>query len=229
MEFMEFDQIVRIKATLERVKTLPKLQPFCTVAQYAELGFDLWSPADFVMPAQEKYTEHSWYQQNFLTEFGYVLPTREVMDTLAELLHDVGPVLEAGSGSGYLSQELTRLGMETFAVDNGDPSLPIHKRDAQSDAASCVSDHFGAVLMTWPPFNGPFALNVAMAMTPGQILVYEGENGGGCTADSAFFNYLVDKGCWETLFHLSDRLDAAHVTFSMNRDHWLMFRKRPYG
>jgi hypothetical protein len=80
--------------------------------------------------------------------------------------------------------------------------------------------------MTWPPFNGSFAFDVARAMLPGQVLIYEGENGGGCTADDTFFDYVSDLSQWETLFQRSDELDALHVTFSMNKDHWLMFRKR---
>lgn len=79
--------------------------------------------------------------------------------------------------------------------------------------------------MTWPPCNESFAVDVARAMVPGQLLIYEGENGGGCTADSAFFDYVSDRTRWERLFHRSDQLDAVHVTFSMNKDHWLMFRK----
>lgn len=106
-----------------------------------------------------------------------------------------------------------------------DDKLPIHQRDAQGDARSYVSDRFGAVLMTWPPFGESFAVEVARAMLPGQLLIYEGENGGGCTADSAFFDYVSDRNCWQRCFDLSDSLDAEHVNISINRDHWLMFRK----
>ena len=116
------------------------------------------------------------------------------------------------------------------------PLMPIRKRDAQGDAVPYVSSRFGVVLMTWPPFYEPFALNVAKAMSPGQVLVYEGENGGGCTASPEYFDYMRDERRWERLFHLSDRIDAVHVTFSMDKDHWLMFRRlsdvpgaRPWG
>ncbi len=38
----------------------------------------------------------------------------------------------------------------------------------------------------------------------------------------------ADEHRWERLFHLSDQLDAVHVTFSMNKDHWLIFRRRDF-
>lgn len=208
----------------QRLKTLPVLQPFWSLEQYRELDFGLWS-LDWRFPPDGRFMKHHWMLHNYLHQYGHVLATREVLDALAAQLSGVGPVLDAGCGSGYLSRELASLGIETFAVDNGDDRLPIQQRDAQGDAAAHVSDRFGAVLMTWPPFNESFAFDVARAMLPGQLLIYEGENGGGCTADCAFFDYVSDGNQWETLFHRSDELDAVHVTFSMNKNHWLMFRK----
>lgn len=211
----------------ERLKSLPKLEPFWTIEQYAELDFLTWD-LERDHPSLERYRKHSWMRgmKGYLYEYGHVLPTRGVMDKLAELLRGSGPVLEVGCGSGYLCKELTRLGLETFAVDNDDPLMPIHKRDAQGDAVSHVSDRFGAVMMTWPPFHEPFALDVAKAMLPGQILVYEGENGGGCTASPEYFHYMADERRWERLFDLSGQLDALHVTFAMDKDHWMMYRRR---
>ena len=209
----------------QRLKTLPVLQPFRTLEQYRALDFGVWS-LDDSLPSRGRYMKHLWMLDSYVHQYGHVLATREVMDALATQLSGTGPVLDAGCGSGYLSRELARLGIETFAVDNGDKNLPIHQLDAQGDAAAHVTDRFGAVLMTWPPFNGSFAFDVARAMFPGQVLIYQGENGGGCTADDTFFDYVSDLSQWETLFQRSDELDAVHVTFSMNKDHWLMFRKR---
>ena len=225
-ELFEFDLLDASATTLlsQRFSSLPVLEPFWTIEKYRELDFDFWSP-DYECPRNGRYMKHGWMSHRYLHHFGHVLATREVMDLLASQLRGLGPVLDAGCGSGYLAKELARLGIETFAVDNGDYRLPIHQRDAQGDAAAHVTDRFGAVLMTWPPFGESFAVDVARAMVPGQLLIYEGENGGGCTADSAFFDYVSDRNCWERRFDLSAALDAVHLKFSMNRDHWLMFRK----
>lgn len=176
----------------QRFDTLPALEPFWTLDRYHELDFELWS-IDPPWPGEGRCMKHGWMSHRYLNEFGHVLAIREVMDVLAGLLSGVGPVLDAGCGSGYLAKELGRLGIDTFAVDNGDAKLPIHQRDAQGDARLHVSDRFGAVLMTWPPCNEPFAFDITRAMVPGQLLIYEGENGGGCTADSAFFDYVSDR------------------------------------
>jgi hypothetical protein len=92
--------------------------------------------------------------------------------------------------------------------------------------AKLVPERAVQVTPAWPPCDAAFALRVAKAMLPGQSLVYEGENGGGCTADSAFLDYMAHSGSWNEVFDLSDQLDAAHVTFCMDKDHWRMFEKK---
>lgn len=204
---------------------LPQLRPFWTIEQYAKLDFELFD-VDRRFPAYSRFMKHQWmYSHHYLRDFGYVLPTREVMDTLAAQLSGGGMVLDAGSGSGYLSHELSRMGIETFAVDADESCLPVFQRNLTGDAVSCKSSRISAVLLVWPPFEDRFAVDVARAMFPGPLLIYQGDNGGGCTADAAFFNYVSDQTLWRRRFDLSNELDAVHVTFSMNKDHWLMFEK----
>jgi hypothetical protein len=160
----------------------------------------------------------------------------EVMAVLADLLRICGPVLDAGCGSGYLSMELTRLGVSSFAVDcrdfleartsgRGYPIKAVFQRDALGDAASFVSSRFGAVLLVWPPYDHPFATRVAQAMLPGQLLVYEGEAAGGCTAKDGFFEYMADSSRWERLSDASARLNAVHVTLYTLHDHWTVWKR----
>ena len=175
-------------------------------------------------------------RRQFRQDFGYVVATAEVMTVLAELLRELGSVLDAGCGSGYLSRELATRGVSAFAVDcrdfrdsrscaQGYPIHAVYQRDALGDAASFVSGLFGAVLLAWPPLNQPFALRVARAMLPGQWLVYEGEDAGGCTADDAFFEFMADAGLWESLPDASGRLNAGHVTLATLHDRWAVWRR----
>ena len=225
-ELFELNLLDAAAASLlwQRLNSLPVLEPFWPLERYHELDFGPWS-INWEFPSHGRCMKHRWMGDRYLHDYGHVLATREVMDLLANQLRGKGPVLDAGCGSGYLARELGRLGIETFAVDNGDAGLPIHQRDAQGDAVAHVSQRFGAVLMTWPPYDDPFAFDIAQAMSVGQLLIYEGENGGGCTANAEFFDYVTDPSCWQMQSDLSDALDAVHVTFSMNRDHWLVFRK----
>lgn len=186
-------------------------------------------------------------QQNFLKsyrqEFGYVLPTNEVMDRLVSILHqESGPncrVLDAGSGSGFLAKELCRLGVNTFAVDRTDyentdhsnektvgyPIKTVFQRDALGNAIDYVTNDFDAVLLVWPPYDQPFALDIAQAMSPGQLLIYEGEGKGGCNADEKFFEYVSNGDRWIPLYSLSEQLNEVHMTFDGLHDKWRVWRK----
>ncbi len=212
------------------------LLPFQTVAQYAQLGIWLWDADGSVLLDVDQIESQFAYRRQFRRDFGYVVASAEVMAILAELLQPVGLVLEAGCGSGYLSRELTRLGVPTFAVDccdfrepraegQGYPISAVYQQDALGDASTFVSARFGAILLTWPPYSKPFALHVAQAMLPGQLLVYEGEGVGGCTADKDFFDFMGDVGLWERLPEASSRLNAVHVTLDGLHDRWMVWKR----
>lgn len=158
------------------------------------------------------------------------------MERLADFLRKCGAVLDAGSGSGYLSRELGRLGVKTFAVDSRDyreprtagtgyPIKAVHQLDVVGDATGFVASRFGAVLMVWPPLERQFTLDVAKAMLPGQVLVYEGEMAGGCNANDAFFEFVADTRMWKPLEGVTSRLDAVHVVMDTLHDHWAVWRR----
>lgn len=216
--------------------TLPQLTPFRSVVEFAEMGIWLWGASDSELRDVEQIEAQFVLRRQFRRDFGYVVASAEVMNILSELLLETGPVLDAGCGSGYLSKELTRLGVSMFAVDccdfrevrpsgQGYPINAVYQRDALGDAATFISNHFGAVLLAWPPYDRPFALRVAQAMLPGQLLVYEGESAGGCTADDAFFEFMADTSHWERLAGDSARLNAVHVTLDTLHDHWTVWRR----
>ena len=213
-----------------------RLTPFRTVAEFAVIGVGLWNADDSELRDVEEIEAQFVLRRQFRRDFGYVLASAEVMDVLAQLLREAGSVLDAGCGSGYLSHELTRLGVSTFAVDccdfrvarpsgHGYPINAVFQRDALGDAASFVSSSFGAVLLAWPPYGQPFALKVAQAIWPGQLLVYEGEGTGGNAADDAFFEFMADDSLWEHMADVSARLNAVHVTLDTLHDHWTVWRR----
>lgn len=216
--------------------SLRRLSPFQTVAEYAEMGIWLWNAGDSILLEVKQIEAQFGLRRQFRQDFGYVLASAEVMKVLADLLRKVGPTLDAGCGSGYLSKELARLGVLTFAVDcsdfsaahlsgHGYPIKKVYKVDALGNAASFVSSGFGAVLLTWPPYDRPFALRVVEAMMPGQLLVYEGEDVGGCTANDAFFEFMSDDSRWERQLDACAHLDAVHVTLDTLHDHWTVWKR----
>lgn len=142
--------------------TLPQLTPFRSVVEFAGMGIWLWDASDTELLDVEQIEAQFFLRRQFRRDFGYVVASAEVMNILSELLREAGPVLDAGCGSGYLSKELTRRGVSMFAVDSCDfrevrpsghgyPINAVYQRDALGDAASFVSNRFGAVLLAWPP------------------------------------------------------------------------------
>jgi SAM-dependent methyltransferase len=216
------------------------LKPFMPLEHYvAHFDFLLYANWYEQSYSNKSLEMHFELFQIFKNEFGFILPSRELMDRLADILRQEmgheGRVLDAGSGSGFMTKELCRLGIDTFAVDRCDyenkqrqfgyPMIHVYQRDALGDAVDHVSNQFAAVLLIWPPYDKPFAFDIAKAMHPGQLLIFEGEDAGGCIGDEKFFEYVSDGKRWMKLKALSDQLDSVHVTFAPLHDHWSIWRK----
>jgi len=217
-----------------------ELKPFMPLEHYQQHfafhPYTDWPKPDFV---RTTWDIHYYLFELYKYHYGFFLPTAEVMDRLVTILRDeigpIGRVLEAASGSGFLSKELCNRGIDVFAVDSCDyenkervfgyPMINVYQRNALGDAIEYLSEKFSAVIMIWPPYDRPFAFDIAKAMYPGQLLVFEGEFAGGCVADDKFFEYMADESCWTLLKDLSTKLDEVHVTFLTQHDHWLIWRK----
>jgi len=219
------------------------VEPFLTMAEYAKNEFKPWSNSPD-WPEEGSRRRHYNLFSRYKPEWGFCVPTREVMDTLATILREqFGPevrVLDAGSGSGFISKELCRMGVSSFAVDSiaheirkecdsGYPIINVYQRDALGDAVEHVGNGYQAILMTWPPYEYPFAVRVAAAMKPGQMLIFEGELEG-CSFEEMFFDLVSQPSEFEVRRDLADRLDAHHTTFAGNDDHWhVWIRKSTKG
>ena len=123
-------------------------------------------------------------------EYGFVVVSQELLDTLATMLVNKR-CLEVGAGSGFLSHFLSR-GVDIQASDLGGTCASnyglskVWQRDHEGNSLSLLPGAFDAVVLCWPPYNGSFGADVLQAMAPGQLLFFEGEGQGGCTADDAF-------------------------------------------
>lgn len=217
---------------------MSKLVPFLPRVEYEALGFGVsfgemlergdWARMDALASLREPFRE----------AYGYVLATDEVMRVLAQFLAPLGRVLDAGCGSGYLAHELARRDVDVLAVDLFDPLVPSeagttrfpirqrYRLDAQGSAVDYLGHDVGAVLLCWPPLKRPMAHELARRMRPGQVLVYEGEPEGGCTADDAFFACMRHENLWEPLTEVTEALNQDHVTWSALDDAWQVWRRR---
>jgi hypothetical protein len=160
-------------------------------------------------------------RDEFLRTYGFLMPTAEVLSELTTLLAGK-KVLEAGSGTGWLADQLARRGISIEAADWADYRLPrpeadchgypmrqVFRLDHYLDAATLLPGQYNAILLIWPNLASPLAANIARAMAPGQTLFFCGEGRGGCTADADFFDLLA------TDFELDEAASVA-----VNQGHW---------
>ena len=170
-------------------------------------------------------------REKFVRTYGHVLLTAECRDALVSIVSE-RKVLDVGSGAGFLSFCLRQADIDVVALDKillHEPwpqgvFLSVWALDCIGSVESAVVGLYDVILMAWPPHGDPFAYNVAQRMCPGQVLIYQGEGPGGCTADDDFFDYLATAE-WEMLREESFALNDKHKQFPNMRDRWLVARK----
>jgi predicted O-methyltransferase YrrM len=167
-------------------------------------------------------------------EFGFCLFTAECVSTLAALCKGKN-VLEAGSGSGWLADQLAQQGIEITAADwtdyrqprdtkRGYPIRSVFRLDHHGDAVALLPGSFDVVLLVWPNLGTPFGEQVARAMCSGQVMILEGEEKGGNTATDEFFDVL--SADFESLDAETLALNEHHRTFPGLHDRWQILRKK---
>lgn len=169
-------------------------------------------------------------RDRYVSEYGFVLLTRECVDALAELLAGKA-VLEVGAGTGFLAHCLAEKGINVVAQDQASPGEASTyffqkkwKLDHIGPFQDTLSTLYGAVVMTWPCMGTSFAFDVATRMARGQLLIYEGEGPGGCTASGAFFNYVRGPD-WAVEEQATYLLNQHHRQFPAIHDRWMVFKK----
>jgi hypothetical protein len=137
----------------------------------------------------------SWAKRDhFRHGISWHIPTQSLIDLLISL----SPLVSVGSGFGYTESLVKEQGGDIIATDlnpnisnkwcrEGEYRLKVE----QLEAAEAVSKYRDRnVFMAWPPYDDPMAFNVAQRMSGGKLLVFVGEDYGGCTGNDDFFKYL---------------------------------------
>ena len=214
-----------ILAALEVAEQAMPLQPGLPAASY--------SSADL---SDEPHEHDVLYHQRkrYNREFGFCLFTAESICSLAALCKGK-KVLEAGSGSGWLADQLAQRGIAITAADwadyrqardtkRGYPMRTVFRLDHHGDAVALLPGSFDVVLLVWPNLGTPFGEQVAHAMRSGQVMILEGEEKGGNTATDEFFDLL--SADFERLEVETQALNEHHRTFPGLHDRWQVLRKK---
>lgn len=166
-------------------------------------------------------------REAFVHQYGFAILTQETHAALVRLFEGY-KVMEAGSGTGYVSKALRDAGIDITAVDSNTGTYGFvepYVRDVEADATSLLPGAFEAVLLIWPCYSKSFGYDVISRMRAGQILVFQGEGHGGCTADDDFFEELETER-WKYIEKASDALNEGHVQFFGIHDTWSVYERR---
>jgi len=169
-----------IQTELEAAEQAEPLLPGLPAASYAS-GDLLDQPDEYDV----LYHQRKSYNQ----EFGFCLFTAECVCSLATLCKGK-TVLEAGSGSGWLADQLAQQGIAITAADwtdyrqprdtkRGYPMRSVFRLNHHGDAVALLPGSFDVVLLVWPNLDTPVGEQVAHTMRSGQLTILEGEEKGG--------------------------------------------------
>ena len=214
-----------ILAELEAAERAGPLLPGLPAASYSSADL-LDQPEQFDVPYHQR--------KRYNREFGFCLFTAECIFSLATLCKGKN-VLEAGSGSGWLADQLAQQGIAITAADWTDyrqprdkkcgyPMQSVFRLDHHGDAVALLPGNFDVVLLVWPNLGTPFGEQVAHAMRSGQVMILESEEKGGSSATDEFFDVL--SADFERLDAETQALNEHHRTFPGLHDRWQILRKK---
>lgn len=133
-------------------------------------------------------------REEFRIGISWHIPTDELINAIKEY----SPVVSVASGFAYTESLAIKEGADVIATDvcpnkdnhwcrDGIFYIPVEEIRAD-DAVKKYSNR--NVFMAWPPYDTSMAFDVASEMEKERILIYVGENQGGCTGNDDFFQYL---------------------------------------
>lgn len=215
-------------AIIDKVATAEQAEPMLPGLPAA-----LYFSAD-LLDESEQFDVTYQQRKRYNREFGFCLFTEECICSLVDLCKEK-KVLEAGSGSGWLADQLAQQGIAITAADwtdyrqardtkRGYPMRSVFRLDHHGDAVALLPDNFDVVLLVWPNLGTPFGEQVAHAMRSGQVMILEGEEKGGNTATEEFFDVLSTD--FERLDAETLALNEHHRTFPGLHDRWQILRKK---
>jgi hypothetical protein len=143
---------------------------------------------------------HGWLpptgmsRTDLVLKYSMAVPTQEALDALARY----APLIEIGAGGGYWAYLLRKQGVDILPYDIDPPSEhnntyrdgPLEWVPILKGGPKKIKEHPDRTLfLCWPPYGESMAVK-CLKYYEGDVLIYIGEPGGGCTANDAFYELL---------------------------------------
>ena len=150
----------------------------------AQIREDVDVMVEAIRARHELVTSHSW-----------AVPTDEALEAIAR--HSPNGVVEIGAGTGYWAGLLRARGVDVVAYDI-EPHENFQAKAEWSEVL--VGNHLNvlkhperSLMLCWPPYDTDMAA-MALRRYKGNVVIYIGESGGGCTGDEDFHEMLDPAG-----------------------------------
>lgn len=163
----------------------------------------------------------------FVEKFGFVLLSDKLLDKTSIFLKNKS-VCEIGAGTGWLSHNLQKYGVNIIPVDyksnnNSDFGFKkLHTEVLIQDGIDYLKNNMhDVIILSWPDYDTSFASDILKTLKKGQTLIYIGENKGGCTGDDTFFNLVYEKTKLNNKITYS--LQESSLSWTGIHDTWNVF------
>ena len=191
-------------SSIKQSRSLFKMNWYKKYKIAEEATLDFLKEIKEIGPSEDQYgfSMSEWGKRNdFTGNYGWSVPNEEAIESIKEFVENE-LVLEVGSGLGMWAKLFQSEGIRITPTDlslNLDKNHYVKKNKGFVDveeidgneAIKKYGDHT-VLMMSWPPYDDPFAYNVLKAFM-GDKLIFVGEGHGGCTGDDDFFKLLWDE------------------------------------
>lgn len=159
----------------------------------------------------------------------FVLLTDEFMKSLQHLCTDFTNIVEIGAGIGWLGHWLSKYGVKVQAsIDNKSwsefPQEQYLDIVQNMDSLDYLRLHpeVELFILAWPQ-EDDLAARIWQALQPEQYLLYIGEDKGGCTANTTFFELVQGN---ELDNHATAEMKKSFLSFDDFHDQPCLYQKR---
>lgn len=132
------------------------------------------------------------FRDKLVKIYAWAITDPQAIKAIVGATKDIG-IVEIGAGRGYWASILTDCGVSVVAYDTGkDDGIGSYYPVGNAGAEVTSSHKDRALFLCWPPYGTSMAYD-CVSQYKGNILIYIGEDEGGCNADDKFFDFVSDK------------------------------------